>query len=803
MMPGMNGSIVLTTIALGLACLAAAGCATPAPPTPSATPTVTPTATIPPTATPTPTPPPQVRLEAGDRALFYGDWDRAFEEYSAARQNATEVDQAALGAFGYARTLLESGRVWEAVEAFSAFLSAYPAHPRLAQAHYLKGLAEERAGLTNEAISDYARYLELRPGRIDAHVEERIGDLLRQVARPADALIHYGRAAESGSLADPMALSIKIGQAYLEGGDPGAALQHFDSLLQVATDDATRATLLFLSGVALENQGDPASAYGRYQQSIDSYPTAYDSYSGLVRLVDAGAEVNELQRGIVDFHAGAHEPALRALDRALAGGLSAEGFYYRGLTRRALGESSGALADFTRVVEDYPADPLWAASVLEKARTEWAYLGMYRQAIDTFLAYTATLPRDPKAPEALFLAARTAERVDDLALAADLWLRLPAEYPATIEARDGAFLAGISRYRLGDQAGARAAFELAESLAADSGETARARFWIGKTYAAQGADDAARQAWESAAAADPTGYYSVRATQVLEGRAPFEPESVPSFSVDRELERAEAEAWLRRTFTIDGPEPLSALSPDLAADPRLIRGLEFWDLGQFGLAKQEFNSLRASLESDPEGLYRLMHTMLDLGLYQPAIFAARQILNLAGMDDAATMTAPEYFNHIRFGTYFGDLVLSEAAAFGIDGALLLSLVRQESLFEGFATSYAAARGLTQVIPSTGQNIAEQLGWPPDYTEEDLYRPQVSVRFGTYYLSRQLERYDGDPYAALAAYNAGPGNADIWKEAAPDDPDLFLEVVRLTQPQQYIRSIQEVYDIYQRIYAPGE
>jgi soluble lytic murein transglycosylase len=272
--------------------------------------------------------------------------------------------------------------------------------------------------------------------------------------------------------------------------------------------------------------------------------------------------------------------------------------------------------------------------------------------------------------------------------------------------------------------------------------------------------------------------------------------------VDSEAERAEAEAWLRRTFVVDDPEPLTELTAELAADPRMIRGLEFWELGQYGLAKQEFNSLRSSLENDAEGLYRLMHTMLDIGLYQPAIFAARQILSLAGMDDAGTMSAPIYFNRIRFGPYFGDLILPEAAAFGIDGTLLLSLVRQESLFEGFATSYAAARGLTQVIPSTGQNIADQLAWPPDYTEDDLYRPLVSVRFGTYYLSRQLERYAGDKYAALAAYNAGPGNADIWKEAAPEDPDLFLEIVRLTQPQQYIRSIQEVYAIYQRLYAGG-
>jgi len=197
-----------------------------------------------------------------------------------------------------------------------------------------------------------------------------------------------------------------------------------------------------------------------------------------------------------------------------------------------------------------------------------------------------------------------------------------------------------------------------------------------------------------------------------------------------------------------------------------------------------------------------MHELLRLGLYREAIFASRQVLRLAGMDDAATLTAPVYFNRIRFGAYFGELILPEAAGYGLDGLFLLSVVRQESLFEGFATSSAAAHGLMQVIPSTGESIAAQLGWPPDYTSADLHRPIVSVRFGTYYLATQRDRFEGDLYASLAAYNAGPGNAQIWKELAPSDPDLFLEVIRLDQPQLYIRVIFEVYEIYRNLYSGG-
>ena len=223
-------------------------------------------------------------------------------------------------------------------------------------------------------------------------------------------------------------------------------------------------------------------------------------------------------------------------------------------------------------------------------------------------------------------------------------------------------------------------------------------------------------------------------------------------------------------------------------------------MGLYQEARAEFEALRASYNTNPEATYRLMHEFLDLGLYRSAIFAARDILNMAGMDDAGTMDAPAYFNYIRFGFYYGDLIFPEAERYGLDPLFVYSVVRQESLFEGFVTSYADARGLMQVIPSTGQDIANKLGWPPNYSSADLYRPLVSVRFGMDYLSEQRERFEGDLFATLSAYNAGPGNTFIWKDLAPDDPDLFLEIVRLDQPQRYIRTIYEIYDIYRNLYT---
>jgi soluble lytic murein transglycosylase len=106
----------------------------------------------------------------------------------------------------------------------------------------------------------------------------------------------------------------------------------------------------------------------------------------------------------------------------------------------------------------------------------------------------------------------------------------------------------------------------------------------------------------------------------------------------------------------------------------------------------------------------------------------------------------------------------------------------------------------QVIPDTGAAIAAELGWPPGYTEADLHRPIVSVRFGTHYLKQQWDTFDGDLMAALAAYNGGPGNAATWLERAAGDPDLFYEVVGFEETRTYLRTIYEVFNIYRNLYA---
>jgi soluble lytic murein transglycosylase len=804
-MPAMRSPLIVLGGGLLLAALA---CSAPiaASPTetskPTATFTATPTATATFTPTPTSTPSPALRLDAGRQALRNGDWDLALLEFDRVLEQTEDPALAGEARFGRGQALLWSGNIAEAERVFWRFLSDYrnPGHARLGQAYLHQAEIALQVGDVHIAIEDYQNYLALMPGVIDSYVEEWFGDALRQRGQPLDAIPHYETAINSPRAGDTLPILVKIGVAYLEAGQLEQAIAQFDVVSSIAQDPHTLATMNLLAADAYDGLGDLHAMYARLLDSVDRYPEAYDSYVGLIRLVNDLVPVDEFQRGLVDYYAGAYEPALGAFERSIQTAPSAAAYYYRGLSHLELGLAQAAHGDLEFVVLTFPGDPIWPEAMFAKARTEWIYLDRYSDAVDTYLALAAALPDSASAPEALFFAGRTAERINDLNRAAGIWLQLAEGYPGSVYGFEAAFLAGISLYRLSDYEGAGSAFGSARGLASQSWQVAAAQLWSGKVLQAQGQSEAASAAWAAAAEADPTGYYSVRAEELLAGQAPFSRSGTFDFSSDVQAERAEAESWLRANFNIVGPEPLSGLDQRLASDPRLIRAEELWRLGRLEQARLEFSQLRAAWSADAEATYRLMHKLLELELYREAIFAARHVLDLAGLDDAGTLSAPVYFNRIRFGPYFGELILPEAARYGFDGLFLLSVVRQESLFEGFATSYAAARGLMQVIPSTGESIASQLGWPPAYETEDLYRPVVSVRFGTFYLGQQRDRFEGDLYAALAAYNAGPGNSIIWKELAPDDPDLFLEIIRIDQPQIYIQVIYEVYEIYSGLYA---
>jgi soluble lytic murein transglycosylase len=672
--------------------------------------------------------------------------------------------------------------------------------PSISEAYFLLGEVYRAQEFYVESAEAYLSYLELRPGVIDSYVQELRGDALSMAGEYQAAISAYQSAIAAPHLDDDLELEVKLAQTYQLSGDLPTAIVAYQDILSRSTNDYTKARMDWWLGQAYEELGQMEEAYAAYQDTVANYPLSYDSYLALLKLVEAEMMVNELDRGLVDYFAGQYGVAIAAFDRYLLGEPEepATALYYKGLSQSALGEHAGAMDTWNRLIEEYPESDQWDEAWEEIAETLWFHQNEFRQANRTLLDFVDQAPVHPRAPELLFQAARISERGDQLEPAARAWERVADEYPTSELAGRALFLAGITRYRQSDYDGAHSIFQRALGQSSDAELRSAALFWIGKTEQQMGNEEVAKAAWGQAAETDPTGYYSERALDILAGRDAFTPPLEYDFGIDLVSERREAEAWMHTVFDLPDEINLSDLGT-LAADPHLQRGEEFWRLGLYEEASAEFEQLRRSVESDPINSFRLANYLLDLGLYRPAIFAARQVLTLAGMDDAATLSAPIFFNHVRFGLYYQDLIVSASQEYGFHPLLLFSIMRQESLFEGFVRSSAGARGLMQIIPSTGEEIAAQANWPLDFTPEDLYRPMVSIRLGTDYLDRQREFMDGDLYGMLAAYNGGPGNTFIWKELVPEDQDLFLEVIRLDETRLYIRSIYEIFNIYRKIY----
>ena len=763
-------------------------------------PTLTPTPTI--TPTPLPTMPPVVRIDAGDQALFYGDYDTARDQYLNAYNDATESAVKAAALWGLGRTEVADGNYQTALERFTALTNQFPESTYSARAPFLMARAFEGLGQHTQAADAYTTYMTRIPGVLDAYVQEYRGDALVEAQDYGGAIAAYNAALGTSRLDDGMGLQIKIAKARASFGDFAGALILYDQIYSTTTSDYIKAQIDYLAGQAHVALAQIDQAYARYLDAVNNFPLSYYAYLSLVELVEANVPVDELNRGLVDYYAQQYDVALVAFDKYIATYPDNDGtaHYFRASTLRELQRTDEAITEYDYFIEHYGSHARWVDAWQDKAYLQWAVLNDYVSAEKTLLDFVSIAPDSASAPELLMDAARIIERDNRLDQAAQTWERVANEYPTSEQANEALFLAAISRYRLQDYAGALTLLQRNLLLLTEPEPRARALLWIGKTQAVMGDGTSAQTSWQQGQAVDPAGYYGVRSRDMLESRAPFQPPANTNFNPDLEKERKEAEAWVRVSFNLPPETDLSGPGA-LAQDPRFVRGTELWELGMYDEARLEFESLRESVSNSAPDSFRLANHLLGIGLYRSAVFAARQVLSLAGQDSQqASLTAPAYFNHLRYGLYYHDLIINEAQKYGLDPLFMFAVIRQESLFEGFVRSTAGAHGLMQIIPATGEQIASELNWPALFSAEDLYRPIVSVRFGSYYLHRTRDMLGGSVYGGLAAYNAGPGNALVWNQLAGNDPDLLLEIIRFEETRNYIRYIYEIYSTYRSIYS---
>jgi soluble lytic murein transglycosylase-like protein len=130
-------------------------------------------------------------------------------------------------------------------------------------------------------------------------------------------------------------------------------------------------------------------------------------------------------------------------------------------------------------------------------------------------------------------------------------------------------------------------------------------------------------------------------------------------------------------------------------------------------------------------------------------------------------------------------IVAEAQRNALDPTLVMAVIQVESRFNTFAVSPVGALGLMQVLPSTGEETAAELGvaW---HGPQTLFDPIANVRIGVAYLRQLSKRYQDLP-TALAAYNWGPGRIDRrirrGTTLPTDYPRLVLEAHAVAQGRE--------------------
>lgn len=672
-------------------------------------------------------------LKEAEERFREGRFAEARAVFEAAARSGGDPDVVGEAWFGVGRAAEALGERTGAVEAFRrALVAARPEGELASRAAYRLLRALNDAGEFAAAVEVGAP---TGAGVVAAYAGYERGRALAGVGRRAEATEVWERIAGDASLAVAVrgAALDGLAAAARDGGDLAALGYWLDA--RIALDGAPAAR--FARALVAREGGDLATFERQLRELMAASPLSREATLAIAELEAAGLGVDPGQAGFILYRRGADAEAVRILSGAV--------------------EEPGL----------EPGERTFRAYYLAAALEE---LGRFEEAVAWYDAAAATGATSPFVHRAKYWAARVLETSGRTEEAAERYLALVVEGPVGEFSAEAAFRAGYGKYIAGDIVGALAAWEAAGAAASP-----RLEYWRGRALEAVGRGEEAVAAYRRALALDRVDFYALEAAARL---------GEPVLSLDvryrpRELGRSvdweAVAAWLRGR--VGGDWPGSAPTAACA-------------LARAGLGAEAAAEVRAAaIGASVWRLLELAREAQECGMVHVAMGLAAGVREAVGV---APWEAPRELLRVVYPIGFPAAVDAASLEAGIDPLFLAALVRVESAWDPVAGSPAGALGLTQVIPSTGAGIARALGVEP-FSATGLYRPAVSLRFGAYYLGVQLGRF-GDPLLALAAYNAGPGNALRWAVGDADAAAL-VEGIDFPETERYVRIVVEGYAYY--------
>jgi len=627
------------------------------------------------------------------------------------------------------------------------------------EALFLLGEAVSDQRHYGAAAADFQKYIDAR-GPANGYGQMEEAWALQSAGDDRGALAALLLPLRSTSRSVRQAALAAASQSLERLGDKvGAALDQRE-LAQDQQPAPDRAAALLAAGRLYHEAADDRTAAASLLTLVQTYPGSTAAGTALDQLDAMGTAVDPLQRAIVLFslrrNAEAKSAAQAVLDGRQSVAITAKATYYLAALADRGGQNDAAISGYEEAASLDPTGDLAAEALWNRAQLLQS-LDRYRDAQSAYVDVVIRARPSDHAADAAFNAGLMAYLDGRLQDAAQLWTR--------------------------------------QAQSTDAATSARANLWLGKLALGSGDTAAATDDFKRAQAAQPAGYFGLRAQALAAGSAgvPLRGSAVSPPSPDG---WAGVETWLA---TWAGPED-GAASQGMEAEQDWTEGLALDAFGWQTTPPGLLGDVLARETGRPWALYRAGRALQDRGLTRLAMSAADALLDLA---PGSRLAAPPLLLRMDYPLDYLGLVNQDAMQHDLDPLFISALVRQESAFDPAIGSGAGAQGLAQLIPSTAQDVAKTLGLT-NFSEADLKRPAVNLQLGTAYLARQAQSQGGDPSRTLAAYNAGGGNADRWARESGGDPDVFYEDVDFEETRLYIRLVSQNYAIYNFLYRglPG-
>lgn len=748
-----------------------------------------------------------------------GNDDSAAQDFHTLLQDYPAANESRQARYYQAESFARRSRWTSAVETFDAFVAESTSDDLFPPALFWLARSYEEIGDWAKAIAVYERYRALHTP-LEPYAAIRQAAQYQAMGQLAEAAQNYEYVASTDIDRAQRAASFeKAITLYRELGNRDQAFVLFEELLVLAQLPGYRARMLLEAALFAQEIGKQDQANAWLHEIVTAIPTSPQAITAIEMLQDKPespllpqeiAHVYFLAERYTEakpfFDAFYTPPVAGAVDDPIL-----EGYRLRAMNLRGIGKYSESLDALAEIVVISPdSEPG------RQARLDWIQTlgqsGETSKAADAYREYAATYPDDPRAPIALDRAAQLFERLQQYDTALQTRLDLEQRYPTN----------DLSPYHLHAVAFSlfqRESVQEAQNIwqrIAEGREgylKALGSFWAARCALHQNQSEQAEQLLEAAALASPESYYGARAIELL---CPDDSKSHPACTSIAVQHPAiigtpiEPLAWQTLQEWVDSwadpnIQELSSQSittthqymAHLVQSHVISRAVGLETVGLLNESMAEWNYARDLWSDDPFGLLVLARRAYEHNTPYIALKAAEQITSLAPPE---AFPSPYTLHRLIYPVPYSTIVIDQSQGYDVAPQLLYALIRQESLFNPHATSWVGARGLGQVMPATGEGIAQQLKIE-GFTIDDLYRPAVSVQFAAYYISQQIAMMNGNIQAGLSAYNGGPGNALRWADGDQvGDVDLFTESIDYAETRNYVKRVYGYYLTYQRLYT---